>query len=413
MRKTTIIILILALGSFACKKLPTPGIPDKIAETTILISLDGFRYDYTDNAETPVLDALVARGVKANGLIPVFPSKTFPNHYSQVTGLYPVHHGIISNNMYDPETDEYFRIGAGSTSAKDGKWYGGEPIWVTAEKQEVKAATYFWPGSEAEIENTRPSYWKVYDGRIENSTRVKEVLEWLELPKNQRPAFVTLYFSDVDNAGHAHGPDSDEVKMAVEKVDSEIGLLVKGLSSRGWLDRVNIIIVSDHGMAQLSRDRMIFLDDYIDLEDIQVVDWTPVGAILPQEGKEKSVFEALHNAHPEMKVYQKANLPEKFHYNGHRLIQPIICIANEGWSISNREFFDANPRSYSGGTHGYDPAYTSMHGLFVAAGPAFKEGQQIEAFENIHLYEMMCKIMELTPAENDGDLGVLESIFRD
>ena len=206
----------------------------------ILISLDGFRYDYLEKANTPNLDYLVNNGVKAKGLIPVFPSKTFPNHFTTVTGLYTENHGIIANNMYDPEFDASFSMG-NQEAVQDGRWWGGEPIWITAEKQGKTSATYFWPGSEAEYEGMRATYWKKYDDRVSNTDRVQQILSWLDLPENERPAFFTLYFSDTDYFGHRYGPDSPEVVKAITHLDSTMGLLLDGLETRNIKDKVNII----------------------------------------------------------------------------------------------------------------------------------------------------------------------------
>jgi ectonucleotide pyrophosphatase/phosphodiesterase family protein 5 len=398
------IFLLFFFFSSSCNKNVAPEIT--LEDTVLLISLDGFRYDYLDLVETPGFDELTQSGVQAEGLIPVFPSKTFPNHYSQVTGLHPDNHGLIANTMYDPSDDTWFRIGQGSTSVLESKWYGGEPIWVTAEKQNMIAATYFWPGSEAEIKDTRPSYYEVYNGSIPNADRIKQVLKWLDLPADKRPQLITLYMNDTDNAGHATGPGTEVVKSAVQALDEQIQLLITGLKERNLFNQVNIIIVSDHGMSQLSRERVIFLDDYIDLDDVEMVDWSPISMIIPNEGKEEVVYSALKDQHPHMRVYKKGEIPAYLNFNDNRLIPPLVCIADDGWSITNRDVYNDRPNSFQGGTHGYDFTAKSMQGVFIASGPAFKENYQGEAFQNIHLYERMCNILGLTPAINDGTLDI-------
>ncbi|MDP6726013.1 MAG: ectonucleotide pyrophosphatase/phosphodiesterase [Candidatus Marinimicrobia bacterium] len=371
----------------------------------ILISMDGFRWDYFDKTDTPNFDELIQLGSQARALIPVFPSKTFPNHISIVTGRYPENHGIIANTMYDPVFDEYYYIGQGSKPVLDGKWYEAEPIWVTAEKQDQTAMTMFWPASEAEILGIRPTEYFVYDGSISHNARVDQILKWLDYAPSKRPQFVSTYFSHMDDVGHDHGPDSEEVIAGIQEMDRTIGRLIGGLKSRDMFKNTNIILVTDHGMASTSPDSMIFLDDYIDMDNVTMVDWTPVASILPK-GNVDPIYVKLKNAHPKLSVYKKGEAPAQLHYNTHRRIQPITAVAHEHWSISTRVHFNENNNSerYNGATHGYDPIYKSMGGIFVGYGPAFKSGIKGPGLTNIHLYEMMCRILGLVPAENDGSL---------
>ena len=375
----------------------------ELEPTVILISLDGFRWDYLDIAETPNLDRLAAAGVRAEALVPIFPTKTFPNHYSIATGLYADHHGIVGNAMYDPELDASFSM-RDRAAVSDSRWWGGEPIWVTAEAQGQVAAAYFWVGTDVEIAGRRPTHWKPYDGRTPNAARVRQVLEWIDLPDSKRPTLFTLYFSIVDGAGHRYGPASAQVKEAIARVDAAIGLLLDGLEDRGIWDRLNIVVTSDHGMASISPRRVIFLDDYLDLSDVYLSALTPVADIWPDEGREDAVYRALANAHPHLTVYRKRDIPERLHYRHHRRIAPIIAIADEGWSIARRGAFNRRSRRYTGGTHGYDNSVKSMHALFIASGPAFKDGLVVEPFQNIHIYELLCAVLGLRPAPNDGSL---------
>lgn len=420
MRNLPSFLLLLFLGLLltqtACKKTTTDD--DDEANNTppeevlILVSLDGVRHDYIEKYDATTLKRFKTEGVQAAALTPVFPSKTFPNHYTQVTGLYPENHGIISNNIYNAATGERFSIGSGSTSVADAQWYQGEPIWVTAEKQGLKTATFFWPGSEAAIQGVRPTYWKVYNGSIPNSSRVDQVLSWLDLPAAERPRFISLYFSDVDGAGHTYGPDATEVGNAMDKVDANIHHLLEGIAARKLENYVNLIVVSDHGMAEISRDRMVFLDDYIDLDEVFVVDWSPVAAIRPDFGKEEEVYNQLVNAHPEMTVYQKEDIPTDLHYKSYNLIQPILAIAANGWSIGSRSFFNSNSNAYTGGTHGYLVNDANMGGIFLAKGPDVKEGLEIPAFSSVHLYELMCAMMGINPATNDGKLETVKEVLK-
>ncbi len=238
---------------------------------TLLVSMDGFRYDYLGRTQTPNFDRFAQEGVVADALIPVFPTKTFPNHYTIVTGLYPDEHGIIANRMIDTIFDQTFRIGANSTTTRDGRWFEGEPIWVTAEKQGIRSATFFWPGSDAEIQGKRPTLRKVYDNSIDYADRISQVLDWIALPDTDRPAFISLYFESPDKEGHLYGPEADEVTVMIEAMDRHLGNLIAGLEAMGVLDQINLVLLSDHGMTQLSRQRVIFLDDYIDLDHVQIV----------------------------------------------------------------------------------------------------------------------------------------------
>ncbi len=380
--------------------------------TVILISLDGFRWDFLGRAETPNLDRLVERGVRAERLVPVFPSLTFPNHYSMVTGLHPENHGIVSNTMYDPVLDARFRIGD-RDAVTDGRWWGGEPLWVTAQKQGQIAASFFWPGSEAAIQGIRPNFWKRFDSRIPHRARVAQVMEWLDLAERERPTFITLYFSDVDHEAHDNDPDTaPEVDAAIARVDSAIGFLLAGLDERGITDQVNIIVVSDHGMAGRSPDRVILVDDYINIGDANVIDWTPNIALRPDENHVDEIYRALKGASPHLKVYRREEIPERFHYRDNPRITPILGIADEGWSISSHGYYDSRPDRFEGGTHGWDNQALSMGGLFVASGPAFRNGLVVSPFQNIHIYELICHVLGLEPAPNDGSIDSIRVMLR-
>ena len=379
--------------------------------TLILVSLDGFRWDYLERYEAPHLTALAASGVQAEGLVPVFPSKTFPNHYSIVTGLYPENHGIVGNNMYDPEFDASFSLG-NEEAVTDGRWWSGEPIWVTAERQGLRAATYFWPGSEAEIGGVRPSYWEAYDGRIPGEARVQKVLEWLDMPPEERPGLITLYFSKVDGAGHRYGPESAEVAAAVQEVDDHIGQLVAGLQERGLYNDVHLLIVSDHGMAATSPERAIVLDKYIDTESARVISRSSILLLEPAPGEVDAAYEALHEAHPHMTVYRKEDIPDSLHFDDHRRIPSIMAIADPGWVITDSDMLEDHPEWLRGGTHGYLPSARLMHGLFIGHGPAFRAGYTAPQFENIHLYELMTALLNLDPAPNDGALEEVLTMLR-
>jgi predicted AlkP superfamily pyrophosphatase or phosphodiesterase len=378
----------------------------------VLISFDGWRWDYIDRAQAPHLRNLAARGVRADGLIPSFPSKTFPKHYTLVTGRYPEHHGIVSNVIVEPGFPQRFTMT--SETAKTARWWGGEPLWNAAMLQGRRAASMFWPGSEAPIGGLRPTYWKPYKESMPNAARVAQVLEWLAMPDDQQPAFITLYFSDVDTAGHAHGPDSVDVRRAAAGLDRMLGELLNGAGRLNLMDRLNVVVVSDHGMSQLSDRRIIYLEDYLDLSTVDVTEWSPVLGLVPRSGSVDAVYAALKGKHPSLAIYKREETPAHLHYRNNPRIPPIVGLAEDGWTITTRGMALAARVAgrANGGAHGYDPTLKSMHGLFVAAGPRVREGVRAPAFENIHIYHFLCALLDLRPALNDGDPSVTEGFLR-
>ena len=352
--------------------------------------------------------------MRAEGLIPQFPSKTFPNHYTIVTGLTLAHHGIVSNNMQAPDIPGTFSMSNRDVLA-DPRWWGGDPIWNTAERQGKIAAAMFWPGSETRIGGRQATFWRDFDDDLPNQDRVNQLIEWLKLPEGKRPSFLTLYFSDVDNAGHRWGPDSDQTRDAGLSVDRSVGELVAGVASAGLTDRVNSVIVSDHGMAALSLDRMIVVDDYLDPATAEIVDWAPVLGLSPKDGDVEKMYAALKNQHPHLQVYRRDEIPAVYGLAGHPRISPIVGIADEGWYITSKAETNRwlqHERNSPGGTHGYDARAKSMQGLFIAAGPRFRRGLVFKPFENIHLYNLMCAVIGIEPSKNDGDPAVTAGMLR-
>ena len=383
---------------------------NRVPPIVVLVSLDGWRWDYLDRAKAPNLQALAARGVKAEAFIPVFPSKTFPVHYTIVTGLYPEHHGIIANVISDPAIGQLFTLT--SATARDPRWWGGEPVWNTARRQGMRTASMFWPGSDVAIGGQQPDDWHPYRRDVPNADRVRQVLEWLARPTATRPSFVTLYFSDVDAAGHDAGPDSEAVLAAAARLDRLIGDLTDGIARLGLQDQTTIITLSDHGMSAISRDRRIYLDDYVDRRLFDLQDSGPVVSIFPRRSTTAAeVYRALDGHHPQMTVYLREQMPERLHYRAHPRIPPVIGIAADGWTIVTHSVL-ATLRTESG-AHGYDPANRSMHGLFIAAGPGLREGVVVPPFEAVHVYELLCRLLGITPVKNDGDPAVTAGMFKD
>jgi predicted AlkP superfamily pyrophosphatase or phosphodiesterase len=386
----------------------------------ILVSLDGFRYDYPRIYHSPNLDALGASGANApDGMIPAYPSITFPNHYTIVTGLYPEHHGIVANVFYDPARKQVYSFKDEAT-VTDGTWYGGTPLWVLAEQQGMRSACFFWPGSEANIRGTLPTYYMKYDSRYPNRKRVEQVLAWLQLPAEKRPHFITLYFSDVDSAGHAHGPDSPEVASAVREVDDEIGRLVAGLADMKL--RVDVIVVADHGMAKVEGD-WINLGEYF---DSRLLEKGVEGFIYPRsEDAAAKIYAALDGKSDKFKVYRSGQVPAGLHFDGNlREGDPVVVATgpylirvNAPAAAAAADADAMHPAGPPAGMHGYDPAHMpEMKAIFFAAGPDIRPGQRVEPFENVNLYPLIAHILgldisRLKTGPVDGDLKVLQGIL--
>lgn len=399
--------VIVAALSAACAgqiQRPAPAAADASA-SVLLVSIDGFHPDYLDPQTTPNLLALADRGVRAEALIPSFPTKTFPNHYTIVTGLRPDHHGLVANNIWDPEMEARYGL-SNREAVGDPDWYGGVPVWVTAERHGMTTAPLFWPGSEAPIDGVRPTHWMHYDGEMTHRARIDWVLDRMETGVR----FATLYFDAVDVAGHDHGPDAPETRAAVARVDSAIGVLRSELAARDLPD-VNLVIVSDHGMSQLSPDRVIFIDDYLDPRTTRIVDWSPVLALWPEPEHVDSLYATLRGAHPHMKVYRPEEIPERYEYGSHERVAPIIGIADPGWSITTHDYFERNADRYEGGNHGYDQRSADMQALFIASGPAFRDGVVVPPFPNVDVYELIMRVLELPPVPGDGRLERVQGML--
>jgi predicted AlkP superfamily pyrophosphatase or phosphodiesterase len=371
----------------------------------ILISIDGFRWDYLSRGVSPNLSALAAGGVRAERMIPSYPSVTFPNHYTLVTGLYPDHHGIVNNTFEDAEVGGVFKM----SSKAEGWWNEATPIWTTAEQHGVHAGVMFWPGSETEIRGVRPSFWKPYDIAFPATARVDAVLGWLDLPKDQRPGFLTLYFERVDSAGHAFGPDSPQVDQAIAGVDAAIGRLVAGLKARGIA--ADLIVVADHGMAPVPPDHTLILDSLIDVAAVHVVfDDTVVGIDIPDTAAARAAEARLLAPHDHVTCWRKAEVPARFHYGANARVPDVICAVETGWLVDTREHA-ARRIGQERGAHGYDNQDPLMGALFIANGPAFHQNLVIPPFPNVDVYPLMMRLLGLPPEPNDGRLADLAPIL--
>jgi predicted AlkP superfamily pyrophosphatase or phosphodiesterase len=376
----------------------------------ILISFDGYRADYLDRGHSPVLEALAADGVHAKGLRPVFPSLTYPNHYTLVTGLYPDQHGMVNNTMRDPVLGNFSPPNRAANT--DGRWWDqAEPIWITAEKQGLRAASFFYPGTQAEIRGKRPSYWQLFDSSVQPDARVDQALAWLDLPSDQRPAFVSLYFEQADVAAHNYGPGSLQVDEALVTVDAALGRLVEGVRQRGMFETTNLIVLSDHGMSATSAERVILLDQFVNVDHIELVSSIVNAGVNPKPGYEAEVESALLKPRAHLQCWKKSGVPKKFHYGHNARIPAFVCLADQGWIVTTAATASKTAHAPLG-EHGYDNNDPQMRALFVAHGPSFKQHLVVPVFDNIHVYALLAELMGMTPRTTEGRLAVTAGMLR-
>jgi len=374
----------------------------------VLVSIDGFRADYLYRGVTPVLSRLAAEGASA-AMRPSFPTKTFPNHYTLVTGRRPDRNGIVSNNILDPDKPGV-TFGMGNRDAvQDGAWWNqAEPIWITAERAGLVTAPVFWPGSEAPIHGLRPRHWRPFDMSVPSEARVDNALALLDAPAAQRPAFLTVYFDVVDTAGHRLGPDGPAVHPALQEADAAMGRLLAGLTSRGVV--ANLIIVADHGMAQVAPERRISIDDILAKGSYRTTDLGSFGSIWPQPGHEAAVTRALTAKRPHLQCWEKAKVPARLRYGRHPRVAPIVCMPQTGWTLTTRDYA---PKDGPGkGEHGYDNASAEMAAIFIAHGPAFRAGVRLRTFDNVSVYPLLGKLLNVAPQRHDGSLRDVAKALR-
>jgi predicted AlkP superfamily pyrophosphatase or phosphodiesterase len=411
-------LLVLVVSATFCAAqslspvIEVPNPPNAAAQQAkhyiVLVSLDGFRYDYAEKYGAKNLLQMAARGASApQGMIPAYPSVTFPNHYTIVTGLYPEHHGIVANSFYDPRRKARFSY-TDARSALDGSWYGGTPLWVLAGQQGMRSASFFWPGSETEIQGKRPSYYLAFDDKFADEKRVDQIIAWLRLRPEQRPHFITLYYSNVDHAGHVYGPDSRETGDAVRHVDDMIGKLTEGIKPLGL--PVDLLVVSDHGM-EATRGGWVTLDKWADLSRFETS-----GSLLyaNSEADAEKAYHSLLGASDTFKVYRRANVPQYLHYNSNPREGDPIVVPTGPYNIAAHEpRSNVNPKTPSRGGHGYDSrTMPSMKAIFYAMGPDIRAGVTVAPFENVNLYPLIAKILGLRTGTIDGKLRVLQGILK-
>jgi predicted AlkP superfamily pyrophosphatase or phosphodiesterase len=377
----------------------------------ILISFDGFHPSYLDRFDLPNFKRVIQRGVRAEALIPVFPSLTFPNHYSLVTGLTAERHGIVANTFYDPGRKDSYSL-RDQRTVTDGSWYRGEPIWVTAESQGMVAACYFWPGSEAAIKGIRPTIWNKFDATTPNETRVGAVLEWLRLPAERRPHLITLYLSDLDSASHQNALDSPAIERAVQSLDRSLGALADGIAALPIANKVYLVLTSDHGMAETAVARTIMLRSLIDADEVRVGFAGPVTSlhVLGGPADAQRIRDALNAKLQHGRAYLRADLPDRYRYRADPRIGDILIVMEEGWMVLNTPPITGVIRE-RWGMHGWDPALASMKALFVIAGPGIAQGRTVPAVDNVDVYPLMAELLGLRAAAGiDGRAGRIRAL---
>ncbi|MCC9063364.1 ectonucleotide pyrophosphatase/phosphodiesterase [Flavobacterium piscisymbiosum] len=368
----------------------------------VLVSMDGFRWDYQKQFNLQNLKQIAKEGVHAKSMKPSYPSKTFPNHYSLVTGLYPDHHGIINNVFYDAQLNESFSLS--SKAKNDSRFYGGNPIWNVAEQQGVKSASFFWPGSD--IDKRNPGIYKNYDNKIPYGARIDTVLKWLQLPEKQRPHLVTLYFDEPDHTGHNFGPLSPENKKMVIKMDSIMGELSRRLDQLAIGKQINLVIVSDHGMAAISNDKKVAVLDYLKPEWLNYKDViNPIMSLQAKPGYQDSIANALKKV-PHIKFWKSTEVPKRLHYGTNPRVHDFVIEAAKGYSLVGKE-----STHIKGGTHGYDNNEKDMHAIFYAKGPAFKVDKEVKTFQNVSVYPLIAHILGLRIDEVDGKFSEVKSML--
>lgn len=396
MKKQIALLGLLALLVISCVKTEK--------HYTVIVSLDGFRWDYPALYDTPNLDEMATKGVSAT-MLPSFPASTFPNHYTLATGLVPDHNGIINNTFWNPETRKRYSM-SDSATRYNPAYYLGEPIWITAQKQGVKAGVLYWVGSDIPIKGTYPTYYKVWDDkpRLTFAERIDTALAWLNKPEEERPQLIMLYIDEPDGAGHNFGPQSEETGKVVHYVDSLMGVLSTQIGALPFANQVNLIVTSDHGMTDINMERFVDAMQYIKPEWCELVDGTTPTSIFTREGYRDSVYNALKDIE-HIHVWKKEEIPAELNYGTSDRIGDIVVAPELGWQFSYKA------RS-SKGAHGYFPQSTDMQVIFRAYGPDFKQGYTLDnTFVNVDIYPLLAKLLNIKPEATDGEFDRVKEIL--
>jgi predicted AlkP superfamily pyrophosphatase or phosphodiesterase len=378
--------------------------------SVLMISIDGFRFDYIEKFGAENLAQIAAQGVRAESMKPSFPSLTFPNHITLVTGRYPGNHGIVSNTFYDEDRHEKYSIGDGKT-VRDSSWYLSDALWTIAERAGMVSGIYFWVGSESKIGGVDPTYFMPYSDDAPNADRVAKIKEWLMMPEERRPHLLGLYFSDVDSAGHKFGTDAEETKAAVLSIDGYVGELDRFITEHNL--NVNIIVVSDHGMQNLDTKKVVELGLMADLSQFT---WGDKGAVVnlysDDEANVQRAFMDLKLNEEHYKVYRRHELPENYRYAHPTRVGDLVVVAEMPYYLLDK-VTPEKPLKLNRATHGWDPINQNMHALFIAKGPQIKSGLTISTFENVNVFPLVLDILGLeAKAPHDGDAEVLKPILK-
>ncbi|KAJ3604853.1 hypothetical protein NHX12_026905 [Muraenolepis orangiensis] len=371
----------------------------------LLLSFDGFRWDYVDRVPTPNFRALKREGVKVKVVENAYITKTFPNHYSLVTGLYAETHGIVANEMFDPALNRSFSME--TDSVYDPRWWEeAVPLWVTNQRAGGRSGAAMWPGSDVKIHGVYPTRYLPYNASVPFAARVAQLVRWFTAPDPEAVDFGVLYWEEPDESGHNLGPESSLMDVVIVDIDEKLGFLCNELKKAGLYERLNLIVTSDHGMTQLSADKIIELDQYVSRELYTWVDKSPVVALLPKDGRLEEVYSALLGVNPHLSVYKKEDIPEHLHYSHNARIMPLLLEAQEGWTIVQNR---SGPMML--GNHGYSNTLPSMHPVFLARGPAFRQDYVKETMRSVDLYPLMCHILGLRPLPNNGSLARVQDLL--
>ena len=397
--KAHYLLISLAAGLLAaCSSLPAPRHAPTV-DSVVLLSIDGLNLGALGQGHSPHLDRLAAEGVQARWMTPSYPSITFPNHYSMVTGLRPDRHGIIHNQMEDVELGR-FELRDLDALRKPGWWADARPIWLQASRAGLRSATLSYPGGEVAIDGQHADLWHPYDESLSPEQRAQMMLQWLS--RSDRPHVLAGYFEHVDKAGHAYGPNSPEYAQAIRLVDQAVGALVDGLRERGQLDSTNLIIVSDHGMSEVADGNTVAVEDMIAPELARAVSVGQVIGFAPAADQLEQARQQLIGAHDHYDCWAREDLPERWHFGQHRRIPPILCQMHEGWDANTREVLGKR-RPGVRGSHGYDNALPSMRSPFIAIGPAFRRHTVIEPINNVDIYPLLGRLLHIALPDSDGD----------
>lgn len=391
------------MASYICRIFPIlcalvfPAFFTQEQPKLLLVSFDGFRWDYIYKAKTPNFSYIMQNGVHVKQVTNIFITKTFPNHYTLVTGMYAENHGIVANEMYDSFLNKTFSMN--NMDIYDSVWWEeAYPVWVSNQMQGYKSGAAMWPGTDVKIHGMFPSHYMTYNESVPFEHRINQLIKWFK--SDEAVNIGLLYWEEPDVTGHMVGPDDPKMEEVIADIDHKLGYLIVQLQTEGLWDKLNVIITSDHGMAKVQTDRIIELDQYVDREMYTLVDHTPVVAILPKEGKMDEVYQALVHAHTNMTVYKKEEIPDHFHYKYNSRIQPILAVVDNGWALLQNK-----SGGFLLGNHGYDNTLQDMHPIFVAHGPAFKKNFSKEAMESVDIYPLICHILGISPLPNNGSIA--------